>query len=63
MDWSVAIKRDSDTEYLLSFSEKVFGTFALINMSQTPQMYQSTFENALNSLAKKYQESNIQTNF
>ena len=63
MDWSVAIKRDSDAEYLLSFSEKVFGTFALVNVSQTSQMYQSTFEAAINSLAQKYAESGIQRNF
>jgi hypothetical protein len=59
MDWSVALKRNSDSDYLLSFSEKVFGAFALVNIAQTPLMSQSTFECAMNSLAKKYQESNV----
>ncbi|MBN2530236.1 MAG: hypothetical protein JXR76_27850 [Deltaproteobacteria bacterium] len=62
MDWAIAVKRDSDEEYLLSFSEKILGTFALVNIAQTSQMYQSTFEAAVNSLAQKYQESKIHQN-
>jgi hypothetical protein len=60
MDWSVALRRDSDIDYIFSFSEKVIGTFPCTTVEQTPQMYKSAFESAVNSLAKKYQESNVQ---
>ena len=46
-----------------SSSDRTFGTFSLVHVSQTPQMFQSMFEIALTKLAKKYSESGIHSKF
>jgi hypothetical protein len=59
LDWSVGIRRSTDTDFLLSYSDRTFGTYSLVDVSHTAEMVQSTFEAALMKLSSKYIEAGV----
>lgn len=50
MGWAFAIKRPGERQYAFSYADTVTGAFALTDVSQTPEMMESTYRRALERL-------------